>query len=71
MNARYSAIQASTDEPITHNTYLILDKPYPNFEIRLKYRFITRTGNSGLQFRSGIESGLLNPDRHELQSTSI
>lgn len=56
-SVRDGAITAHSDTPISHNTFLILEKPYPNFEIRLKYRFLTRTGNSGLQFRSGIAEG--------------
>lgn len=56
-SVRDGAITASTDAPITHNTFLILDKPYANFEMRLKYRFLTPTGNSGLQFRSGQGEG--------------
>ena len=50
-------IQASTPTPILFNTFLILDQPYANFEIRLKYRFLAPQGNSGLQFRSGQVEG--------------
>ncbi|MBA3897144.1 MAG: DUF1080 domain-containing protein [Sphingomonadaceae bacterium] len=50
-------LTASSDKGLTHNTFLILDKPYPNFEIRLKYRFVTKVGNSGIQFRSGQVEG--------------
>ncbi|MBO9580119.1 MAG: DUF1080 domain-containing protein [Sphingobium sp.] len=51
------AIQGHSAEPIPLNTYLIYDKPYANFEIRFKYRFLTDAGNSGLQFRSGQVAG--------------
>ena len=50
-------IQASTSAPIEFNTFLILDKPHANFEIRLKYRFLTSPGNSGIQFRSAQVEG--------------
>jgi hypothetical protein len=50
-------IQASSDAPILYNTFLILNKPYANFELRLKYRFLTPQGNSGVQFRSGQVEG--------------
>jgi hypothetical protein len=56
-SVRDGAITAHTDTPISHNTFLILEKPYANFEIRLKYRFLSPTGNSGLQFRSGQVEG--------------
>lgn len=56
-SVRDGAITASTDQPITHNTYLILDKPYANFELRFKYRWLTPVGNSGIQFRSGVADG--------------
>jgi hypothetical protein len=51
-SVRDGTITASSDHGLTHNTFLILDKPYANFEIRFKYRFLTKVGNSGLQFRS-------------------
>lgn len=50
-------LTGGSDKGLTHNTFLILDKPYPNFEIRLKYRFVTKVGNSGIQFRSGKVEG--------------
>ncbi len=56
-SVRDGTITASSDKGLTHNTFLILDKPYANFEIRLKYRFATKIGNSGLQFRSGQVEG--------------
>jgi hypothetical protein len=56
-SVRDGAITASTDNPITHNTYLVLDKPYANFELRYKYRWLTDVGNSGIQFRSGMGEG--------------
>lgn len=56
-SVRDGAITASSSGPLTHNTFLILERPYDNFEIRFKYRFLTPTGNSGLQFRSGQAEG--------------
>jgi len=50
-------INAQTTHPIDHNTYLIFGKRYADFEIRLKYRFLSAQGNSGLQFRSGRVDG--------------
>lgn len=47
------AITAGADQPIVSNTYLILDKPYANFELHYRYRFRQEAGNSGIQFRSG------------------
>jgi hypothetical protein len=35
-------------------TFLIFEKPLANFELHYKYRFVTPTGNSGVQFRSKI-----------------
>ncbi|HZV18479.1 MAG TPA: DUF1080 domain-containing protein [Sphingobium sp.] len=51
-SVRDGAITSSSETGLSHNTFLILDKPYANFEIRLKYRFVTKLGNSGLQIRS-------------------
>ena len=52
-SVRDGVITGSTDKPIPITTFLILKKVYNNFEIHLKYRFLTTTGNSGLQFHSG------------------
>ena len=35
-------------------TFLIYDKPLSNFELHYKYKFVTATGNSGVQFRSKV-----------------
>jgi hypothetical protein len=56
-SVRDGAITSSSDKGLSNNTFLILNKAYANFEIRLKYRFVTRVGNSGLQFRSGQVEG--------------
>ena len=56
-SVRDGTITSSSDKGLTHNTFLILDKPYADFEIHLKYRFATHLGNSGLQFRSGQVEG--------------
>lgn len=50
-------LTAGSEQPIEKNTYLIHEKPYADFELRYKYRWGTKTGNSGLQFRSGIAEG--------------
>lgn len=54
---RDGAITAGSDQEIPGNTYLILEKPYADFELRYKYRWATEGGNSGIQFRSGIAEG--------------
>ncbi len=56
-SVRDGAISATTDKALSHNTYLIHDSRFRNFEIRLKYRFLKEAGNSGLQFRSGLLEG--------------
>jgi hypothetical protein len=56
-SVRDGAITGASDSPITRNTYLILDRPYPDFELRFKYRFLNEEGNSGIQFRSGQVPG--------------
>ena len=45
------AITGRTDIPLEENTYLIRDGTFSDFEARLKYRFLTEIGNSGLQYR--------------------
>lgn len=50
-------LTAGSDKEVPKNTYLILDKPYADFELRYKYRWATPGGNSGIQFRSGIAEG--------------
>ena len=50
------AITGRTDIPLEENTYLIREGTFSDFEARLKYRFLTEIGNSGLQYRGrGIE----------------
>jgi hypothetical protein len=56
-SVRDGAITGGSDTPIAANTFLILDKPYGNFEVRFKYRWLSAEGNSGLQFRSGQMEG--------------
>lgn len=51
------ALTAGSDQEIPGNTFLILEKPYGDFELRYKYRWATEGGNSGIQFRSGIAEG--------------
>ncbi|MCY3815302.1 MAG: DUF1080 domain-containing protein [Gammaproteobacteria bacterium] len=45
------AITGRTDIPLKENTYLIREGTFSDFEARLKYRFLTEIGNSGLQYR--------------------
>ena len=56
-SVRDGAITGGSDVPVTANTFLIFDKPYANFELRFKYRWLSAEGNSGLQFRSGQMEG--------------
>jgi hypothetical protein len=50
-------LTAGSDQEIPRNTFLILEKPYDDFELRYSYRWATEGGNSGVQFRSGIAEG--------------
>ncbi|HKU14107.1 MAG TPA: DUF1080 domain-containing protein [Steroidobacteraceae bacterium] len=54
---RDGALTAGSEQDIPRNTYLIYDKPYADFELHYKYRWATETGNSGIQFRSGVAEG--------------
>ena len=54
---REGALTAGSEQEIPRNTYLIYDKPYADFELHYKYRWATETGNSGIQFRSGVAEG--------------
>lgn len=56
-SVRDGAITGGSDERLPFNTYLIHDKPYGNFELRYKYRWLSAEGNSGFQFRSGVAEG--------------
>ncbi|MBO9580117.1 MAG: DUF1080 domain-containing protein [Sphingobium sp.] len=51
------AIQGGSPTPIPHNTFLVGEKNYANFELRFKYRWLTPEGNSGMQFRSAQTEG--------------
>jgi hypothetical protein len=46
------AITGRTPIALTENTFLIHHGRFADFELRLKYRFLTPVGNSGLQYRS-------------------
>lgn len=46
------AITGRTTVPLAENTFLIHAGSFSDFELRLKYRFLTPVGNSGLQYRS-------------------
>lgn len=45
-------ISGGSDKEIPMDTFLISEKPYGNFELRFKYRWLTPKGNSGFMFRS-------------------
>jgi hypothetical protein len=48
---------AGAEQEIPRNTFLILQEPYADFELRYQYRWATEGGNSGIQFRSGVAEG--------------
>ncbi|MBA3897145.1 MAG: DUF1080 domain-containing protein [Sphingomonadaceae bacterium] len=50
---RDGVLEGGSDKPVPDTTFLILDKPYADFELRFKFRWVTPVGNSGIQFRSG------------------
>lgn len=54
---RDGMLVAGSEQEIPRNTYLILEKPYADFELHYKYRWASETGNSGIQFRSGVAEG--------------
>jgi hypothetical protein len=54
---RDGMLVAGSEEQIPKNTFLILEEPYADFELRYQYRWATEAGNSGIQFRSGIAEG--------------
>jgi len=56
-SVRDGVIRGGSARPIPFNTFLISDRSYGDFELRYLYRFVTATGNSGLQFRSGQGDG--------------
>lgn len=49
---RDGILEGGSDQPIADATFLVLDKPYADFELRFKFRWVTPVGNSGIQFRS-------------------
>jgi mono/diheme cytochrome c family protein len=51
------AITGRTSETNTKNAFLIHDGDYRNFELHFKYRFLTTSGHSGMQYRSRPSSG--------------
>lgn len=57
VTVRDGALTLGSEQEIPRNTYLIFDQSYADFELRYKYRWGTETGNSGIQFRSGIAEG--------------
>jgi hypothetical protein len=54
---RDGVLTVGSDQPIPRNSFLILKEPYADFELRYSYRWATKEGNSGIQFRSGIAEG--------------
>jgi mono/diheme cytochrome c family protein len=46
------SITGRSDSPISHNTSLVHDGNFRNFELHFKYRFLSPMGNSGVQYRS-------------------
>ena len=52
-SVRDGAITGSTQTNMTHNTFLISDRTYSDFELHFKFRMPVE-GNSGVQFRSAI-----------------
>ncbi len=46
------AITGGFDAPRKEMTFLIRDGSYANFELHFKYRFASKDGNSGVQYRS-------------------
>lgn len=46
------AIVGETEVALEENTYLIHERQYDNFEVRLKYRMTGDIANTGLQYRS-------------------
>ena len=56
-SVRDGTITASTEQPIKRNTFLVFQKPYGDFEMHFKYRWLSPDGNSGMQFHSGMVEG--------------
>lgn len=71
------AITGKSAAPIEKNAFLIREGSFSNFEVRLKYRFLSEKGNSGLQYRSrphpdggeysveGYQANIVTPDANE------
>jgi len=57
------AITSRTSKPNAKDTFLIHDGTYRDFELHFKYRFVTTSGNSAMQYRSRpyLEQGLSVP----------
>lgn len=53
-SVRDGAITGETFGPVGANTFLYSDRTFGDFELRLKYRFLTAVGNSGAQVRSEV-----------------
>ena len=75
-SAKDGILTGKANAPIEVNTFLIHERTFGNFELQLKYRFLTRAGNSGLQYRSrpepnhefgviGYQANIVTPDANE------
>lgn len=53
------AIVGRTDGDIPHNTFLISDKKYDNFVLKVKFKLYDHKGNSGVQYRSKESDGFV------------
>ncbi len=51
------AIVGKCDGNIPDNTFLISDSEYDNFVLKVKFRLVNHTGNSGVQYRSEQVAG--------------
>ncbi|MGE3408562.1 MAG: DUF1080 domain-containing protein [Pirellulales bacterium] len=45
-------VGGSLQEKIEHNEFLCTEKPYENFELRLKFKVLGQGANAGVQFRT-------------------
>lgn len=48
------AITAHEEKAKSKQTFLVFAAPVADFELHLKYKFVTKEGNSGIQFRSKL-----------------
>jgi hypothetical protein len=48
------AITAHEEKAKSKQTFLVFQQPVSDFELHIKYKFVTKEGNSGIQFRSKL-----------------